>query len=61
MSDEKRPAADASSPVYEPPTVTLVGNARDLLAGTGGTQPEGAGPAVTCGSSTSRNPSDPCT
>ena len=39
---------DDSKRVYEPPKLVHVGNARDLLAGASGTQPDGApiGPLV---------------
>ena len=66
MADEVRleTVSGIESPVerpgYEPPTVTLIGNARDLLAGAGGTLSENpGGPAIGCGNM-SRSPSDGC-
>jgi hypothetical protein len=44
---------------YEPPTVTLIGNARELLAGAVGSLPENPGPIISCSNNT-RSPSNGC-
>jgi hypothetical protein len=45
---------------YEAPTVTLIGNARDLLAGAGGTLPENPSAVGLSCSAMSKNASDGC-
>jgi hypothetical protein len=58
MSDELR-GSPSEGLAYEPPKVTLIGNARELLAGAIGSLPENPGPIVQCSDAT-KNPSNGC-